>query len=93
MPSTFDRRTLVCVGTLREPDAEEPTLQEYRPHGTHGWSSEAPVAVAYYPYNRCDVWQCTACRRTYLRYTEYGGYYEDERIRRVDPDNVLMDDG
>ena len=42
------------------------------------------------PYNRCDLWQCKACPRTYLRYTESGGYYEDERIRALDP--ALVDD-
>jgi hypothetical protein len=35
------------------------------------------------------VWQCGACQRTYLRYTEYGGYYEDERVRLVDPALVV----
>jgi hypothetical protein len=27
------------------------------------------------------VWQCAACGRPFLRYTEYGGYYVEERIR------------
>jgi hypothetical protein len=36
------------------------------------------------------VWQCKACARAYLRYTEYGGYYEDERVRALDP--ALVDD-
>jgi len=31
------------------------------------------------------VWQCATCRRAFLRYTEYGGYYEDERVRQIDP--------
>jgi hypothetical protein len=52
--------------------------------------SDAPIAPAYFPYNRCDLWQCRACPRAYLRYTEYGGYYEDERIRALDP--ALVDD-
>ena len=92
MPSAFDRRALVRVGTLREPDVEEPTLQEFHPHGTHGWSPDAPIATEFYPYNRCDVWQCATCRRAYLRYTEYGGYYEDERVREVDPAKVAVAD-
>lgn len=89
MPSSFDRRALVRVGTLRDPDVDDPTLEEYHPDGTHGWSPDAPIALAHYPYNRCDVWQCATCRRAYLRYTEYGGYYEDERVREVDARRVV----
>jgi hypothetical protein len=29
------------------------------------------------------VWVCRACARPFLRYTEYGGYYEDQRIREL----------
>lgn len=90
MPSAFDRRALVQLGTLRDPDVDEPTLQEHHPHGTHAWSAQAPIALAWYPYNRCEVWACRTCRRAYLRYTEYGGYYHDERVREVDP--ALIDD-
>ena len=90
MPSYFDRRALIRVGTLRDETVEEPTLQEHHPHGTHGWSPDAPIALTHYPYNRCDVWQCATCSRAYLRYTEYGGYYEDERVRQVDPILVIL---
>ncbi len=90
MPSSFDRAALVPVGTLRDEANDEPTLDEYHPQGTHGWSPDAPIAPAFHPYNRCDVWQCPACRRVYLRYTEFGGYYEDERIRLVDPALVVV---
>lgn len=90
MPGSFDRKKLVPVATLRPEGDEEPTLREHHPRGTHGWSADAPIAPAFHPYNRCEVWQCPACARTYLRYTEYGGYYEDERVRRVDAD--LVDD-
>lgn len=93
MPGSFDRRALVRVGTLREPGVDEPTLQEHHPQGTHGWSPDAPIAPGYHPYNRCDVWQCASCRRAYLRYTEYGGYYEDERVRAIDPALVVTPDG
>jgi hypothetical protein len=88
MPGAFDRKRLHLVATLRGDREAEPTLREHHPHGTHGWSAEAPIAPAFHPYNRCDVWQCPACARAYLRYTEYGGYYEDERVRWVDPDLV-----
>jgi hypothetical protein len=89
MPGDFDRGALARVGTLRDDTIDDPTLEEYHPRGTHQWSPDAPIAPAHYPYNRSDVWHCTACRRAYLRYTEYGGYYEDERVRWIDPELVV----
>lgn len=79
----FDRSGLRCIGTLRDPADDEPTLAEYHPAGTHGWSEDAPIALGWFPYNRCDAWQCVGCSRPFLRYTEFGGYYSDERIREV----------
>lgn len=90
LPSTFDTDGLERVGTLRREDIDEPTLLEHHPQGTHGWSADAPIAPAFFPYNRCEVWCCRRCRRPFLRYTEYGGYYEDERIRELRAD--LLDD-
>ena len=83
MPGGFDTSSLVRVGTLRQADDEEPTLEEYHPRGTRSWSAAAPIAPAFFPYNRCDAWQCGTCGRAFLRYTEYGGYYQDERIREL----------
>lgn len=84
VPGGFERASLLRVGTLRRADDEEPTLEEHHPALTRTGSDNAPIAPACFPYNRCDVWQCKACRRAFLRYTEYGGYYEDERIRALD---------
>jgi hypothetical protein len=89
MPGAFERSRLRRVGTLRIASEEEATLQEYHPRGTHGWSPDAPIAPAFFPYNRCDVWLCANCERPFLRYTEYGGYYEDERIRELKADLVV----
>ena len=89
IPGSFERKALHRVGTLRSPGEAEPTLQEHHPRGTNAWSPDAPIAPACFPYNRCDVWQCRRCSRTFLRYTEYGGYYEEDRIRPVDPALVL----
>ena len=83
MPGSFDRDGLRKVATLRRPGVEDATLEEYHPHGTHGWSPDAPIAPSFFPYNRCDVWQCVACGRPLLRYTEYGGYYVEERVREL----------
>jgi hypothetical protein len=87
----FDRQALRCVATLRQPGDEAPTLTEYHPHGSHGWDAHAPIAPAYFPYNQCEVWQCMACARPFLRYTEYGGYYVDERIRALRPELVAVE--
>lgn len=46
---------LQCIGTLRHPDIEEPTFEERHPSGTRYDSPHAPIAVAFFPFNRCDV--------------------------------------
>ncbi|OYT86710.1 MAG: hypothetical protein CFE46_14710 [Burkholderiales bacterium PBB6] len=84
MPGSFEQSRLERVGTLRAASDEEPTLEEYHPAGTNGWSVDAPIAPGFHPYNRCDVWRCRSCHRAYLRYTEFGGYYQDERVRELD---------
>lgn len=89
LPASFDATRLLRVGTLRQPGDDEPTLREHHPDGTHGWSALAPIAPAWFPYNRCEVWRCAACTRHFLRYTEYGGYYVDERIRELDAARVV----
>ena len=83
LPGTFDASALRKVATLRRAEVEDPTLEEFHPAGTRSWSPDAPIAPAYFPYNRCDVWQCASCGRPFLRYTEYGGYYVEERVREL----------
>ena len=83
MPAGLDRDVLERVGTLRDPLIDEPTVAEYHPAGTHAWSADAPIAPQWFPYNRCDAWRCTRCARAFLRYTEYGGYYVEERVREL----------
>ena len=88
LSATFDAKQLRKVATLRRPGDEEPTLEEFHPAGSNSWSADAPIAAAFFPYNRCDVWQCVRCGRPFLRYTEYGGYYVEERIRPLKPELV-----
>ncbi len=79
-----------CVATLQDPEAsDEPTLAEWHPTGTSYWSPQAPMAVDWFPCNRCTVWRCTRCQRCFLQYTEFGGYYVDHRLRPVDPSLVV----
>ncbi len=89
LPGGFDARVLERVGTLRDPAVDDPTLDEHHPGGTHRWSPDAPIATRFHPYNRCDVWRCPACLRAFVRYTEYGGYYNEPRIREVTPALVV----
>lgn len=80
------------VGTLRPPPSEEPvelTFEEYHPNGTRYESPQAPIAPGFFPFNRCDVFACGHCGCAVLKYTEYGGYYVDHRVRLVDPDLVV----
>jgi hypothetical protein len=76
------------VATLRDPDTDEPTFEEFHPDGTRYDSPKAPVAVTFFPYNRCDVWHCGRCDRHLLRYTEFGGYNVDPRVRELDPGKI-----
>lgn len=88
LPAAFDESLLTQVGTLAAEDAD-PTLDEFHPLGTNYWSADAPIAVDYFPCNRAEVWQCRRCKQVFLRYTEYGGYYVDQRIREVDPLRIV----
>lgn len=82
---------MALVGTLRNPEVVEPTFEEQHPDGTRYDSPDAPVALAFFPYNRCDVWRCTHCHRLLLRYTEYGGYYVDHRVRELKATTPILD--
>ena len=77
------------VGTLRPSDVDELTFEEFHPNGTRYGSADAPIAVSWIPFNRCDLYVCDRCRSVFLRYTEYGGYYVDRRVRLVDPTLVV----
>lgn len=84
LPAGFDAQAVLQpLGTLRTGE-DEPTWDEFHPDGTRTWSADAPIAPRHHPYNRCEVHACRQCRRAFLRYTEYGGYYVDQRIRQLD---------
>jgi hypothetical protein len=82
-PLSLDERQLEQIGTLAPEDDPEPTFSEYLPGDLRYWSDAAPIAPRYFPYNRCGVWKCLHCGRLYLRYTEGGGYFVDQRIRAL----------
>ena len=87
---------MTAVGSLRaaQGDADlmqgiEPTFEEFHPEGTRYESPLAPIAPSFFPYNRCDVFACNSCQRVLLRYTEFGGYYVDHRVRALNGDLVV----
>ena len=87
----WDEKQLPAVATLRDVDMLEPTFEEYHPNGTRYESQNAPVSLAHFPTNRCDIHHCQRCGQHVLRYTEYGGYYVDARGRRLNPDLIVDD--
>ena len=87
---------IIAVGSLRAQLAGgehaggiEPTFEEFHPLGTRYESACAPIAPQFFPYNRCDVFSCSRCQRILLRYTEFGGYYVDHRVRALNGDLVV----
>jgi hypothetical protein len=80
----WPKTQMQALATLRDPEiahGQELTFEEYHPDGTRYDSPDAPVATTYFPFNRCDVYGCSKCHRLVLKYTEYGGYYVDPRVR------------
>lgn len=77
------------IGTLRDTAIDEPTLEEFHPGGTRYGSPDAPLAVDFFPCNRCDAYACRRCGRNLMRYTEYGGYYVDHRVREIVPELIV----
>lgn len=89
VPAPLGEPLLRHLGTLRDADDPDPTVEELHVGGSRYASPHAPVAPAWFPYNRCEVWACAACGRGFLQYTEFGGYYVDHRLREVDPALVV----
>ena len=85
----WEASQMSALGTLRAPSTDEPTLEEKHPQGTRYDSPDAPVAPAFFPYNQCEVWHCQRCDRHLLRYTEFGGYNVDPRVRELAPGKII----
>ncbi|MDO8904433.1 hypothetical protein [Hydrogenophaga sp.] len=89
-PATASAGALQAVGSLWLPGDDEPTLEETpRPKGVDDWSAQAPISLTLRPYNRCEIWACQHCHLPFLRYTEYGGYYVDARIRELHAERLV----
>lgn len=88
VPGYFGLDKLQVLGTLKTEGAEE-SWDEYHPNGTHLWSDNAPIALQHHPYNRSDILACSFCKKVFLHYTEYGGYYLEERIRELNAEFIV----
>jgi len=81
VPLSFPESDMTDQGAVVDAHPDDLTVEEFHPAATNYWSEDAPIAPAWFPYNRCRVQQCNVCGRSYLRYTEFGGYYVDPRVR------------
>ncbi len=86
--TAWPAQQMTQVATLRDPEVHDPTFEEHHPNGTRYESANAPVALKFFPYNRCDVHACGKCQQYALRSTEFGGYYVDQRARRLNPELI-----
>jgi hypothetical protein len=89
IPVSFPEAQMRVVGTFVDDPYAEPTFAEFHPGGTNYWSVDAPIALHYFPYNRCSVLQCVECGRACLKYVEAGGYYVEPRIRALNPQLIV----
>lgn len=89
VPLALEAARLEEVGFLFDDPYDEPTFAEYHPDGTRYESEDAPIAMRFYPYNRCAVVRCLDCGRHYLRYNEAGGYFTEIRMRALQPELII----
>ncbi|GAB2560284.1 hypothetical protein [Spirosoma areae] len=52
------------------------------------WSSEAPIAAQFYPYNGCPVYINLHC--LYLVYVEFGGHAPEKRCRLLQKKLIVL---
>ncbi|MBC6622591.1 hypothetical protein [Pseudomonas sp.] len=82
LPKTLEASSLLrFIGEIPTDRAQELSLEEYHPNGTHFWSEDAPICFDFFPYNISSVWGCKCCARAFLRFTEAGAYHSEQRIR------------
>jgi hypothetical protein len=82
---------MIALATLQDPETLDASFEEFHPEGTRYDSPHAPVALGFFPTNRCTVFKCEKCKQCALRYTEFGGYYVDARARLLDPQLIVKE--
>ena len=72
------------AGTLRQPLPEgqtEASFEEHHPQGTRYDSPQAPIALDFFPFNRCDVYTCTRCGSRYCGRRCHGVHTETRCLK------------
>ena len=91
----WPKEQMPSIGTLRDPTIDEPTFEQHHKvvdgKLTHYDSADSPISALHFPYNRCDAFQCGTCQRVLLKYTEYGGYFIDQRVRWARVENLVTE--
>src|SRR5258706_15836594 len=64
--------TSVCASVLESPTLKCPPMTP---------PSASPHSFDKLALSPATLWRCHHCNAAFLRYTEYGGYYQDDRIR------------
>lgn len=89
--SPADEATMDSLGTLKADDgSENHSLATYP--GSNYWSPDDPIALAWYPYNGCAVFQKNGCASMYLVYTEFGGHVPERRARLVRKNLIVTEE-
>lgn len=63
------------------------SVQEYNWKG----AQEEPMALGYYPYGGCDVYQCADCKRLFFYYIEMGGHAAERRLRLIREELLIFE--
>lgn len=83
--------TMVRLGKLVADGTDQyDTLATYP--GSNYWAADDPIALAWYPYNYCEVFQKNGCSSLYLVYTEFGGHIPERRARLVRKNLIVTDE-
>lgn len=77
------------IGNLRDEKIKELTYLEFNNRFGEYWDPEAKIAINFYPYHVCDIYECKECRRLFLVYTEYAGHGPQQRIRNIKPELII----
>lgn len=81
------KEELEQLQSVGEISAGELTMKEY-PSAHNYWSPQAPIALAYYPYNGCEVYKYPN-GGVYLVYEEASGHIPEMRCRLVQRELIV----
>jgi len=54
-------------------------------------SQEEPMALGYYPYGGCNVYQCADCKRLFFYYIEMGGIAGELLLRLIREELLIFE--